>query len=314
MHSKPSNVEETKRIFAFLNELCKENNIKYVFILGDLFDTHGIIHLSVVYCYYDLFLKYSDLKFYCLTGNHDYEVHGNVSKNALLSFKFLPNVKVVDDFYTFLLDENLFDFIPHCSNENFYKFNFEKKSNIVLCHHTFKGAQYENGFFAPDGIEMDNVNYSLIISGHIHKIQRMNKVFYIGSPRWLKESDSNEDRGVWLWDGENDFLFKSTEPVCRKIIKLRLDKENFKEFDFDLKNKYILEVTGDNQFVEFLSNKFSGKAEIRHIFNQVSNIKVKESDGIFASLEKFIKKSYCPMNNISNDLLWKEIQERLSCE
>jgi len=311
LHTKNSNIEETCQIFSFLNDISKDYNINNIFLMGDLFDTHGIVHLPVTYCYYDLFSKYEHLNFYCLVGNHDYVVHGSNSKHSLLPFKKLKNVTVIDDFFHFSDLNCSFDCIPHTSDDVFFELIKNKKADTLLCHHTFKGAVYENNFFAPDGIEISNVDYKNIVSGHIHKKQTIGKVFYIGTPRWLKESDANEDKGIYLWDGNSQYEYIKTEDVCRKICVLNIDTNSDLNISLNSKHRYIFNVNGDLSFVEKIAKMFDGTVEIRQVPNSYKEVFVKESDGVLNSLEDFVKNKYKPITGIENNLLWNEICKRI---
>jgi len=315
LHSKNSNLEETKKIFEFINIQCLKYNIKSVFLLGDLFDTHGIVHLPVVYMYHDLFNKYKNLNFYCLVGNHDYVVHGSHAEHALVSFKFLSNVQVIDaadgQVYTYKQDNIQFDCIPHTTQEQFFTLCKQKKSDILLCHHTFTGAQYENNFFAPDGIDLEKTSYKRIVSGHIHKIQEVGKAFYVGAPRWLKESDANQDKGIWAWDGQDKFDFISVDSVCCKINVLNIDENSNLDIPINDQHRYIFNVKGDRDFVESIALKFKTKVEVRQIPDEYKKVKVKESDGVLQSLHDFVKYKYKTIYNIDNEQLWETISYRL---
>jgi len=316
LHSKNSNLEETKKLFEFIDVQAKSYGIKDIFLLGDLFDTHGIVHLPVTYCYYELFNKYSNLNFYCLVGNHDYVVHGSQSKHALVAFYNLPNVVVIDSVddepFTYQCEGIQFDCIPHTTDEYFYELCKKKKSDVLLCHHTFIGAQYENNFFAPNGIDLSQVLYSKIVSGHIHKQQSVGKVYYPGTPRWLKESDANEEKGIWLWDGLEQYQFIATDTVCQKIHNLYIDESTNLNIDINENHRYILNVKGDFNFVEKVSGQFKNLAEIRQVPVEHKKVLVKESEGILNSLQDFVKYKYKTIYGVDNEELWNVINSRLN--
>lgn len=308
LHSKTSNIEETIHIFEKIVKVAVENNVKEIILLGDLFDTHGIVHLPVTHCYFNLFNKYKNFHFICLVGNHDYITHGNYQEHSLITFKGLNNVTIVDD----LTNIDSFDLIPHCSEDKFLEFCNKKKSNTLICHHTFVGAQYENGFYAPDGIDLDKVPYKTVISGHVHLNHQVGKCFYPGTPRWLKESDANQDKGIWLWDGAQDFKFISTDDVCRKIFSVDITEDSNLNIAINNQHRYIFNVHGNNSFLNSIVERFSTNVEIRHFpVNDKKNI-VKESDGILNSLKNFVLNHYNPLYDIDKNEFWNIINNRLT--
>lgn len=308
LHSKTSNIDETCRIFEKIVKVATENNVKEVILLGDLFDTHGIVHLPVMHCYFSLFKKYTQLNFHCLVGNHDYVTHGNYQEHSLITFKGLKNVRVIDELTHF----NEFDLAPHCSEDKFLELCSKKYSDTLICHHTFAGAQYENGFYAPDGIDLDKVPYKTVISGHVHLNHQVGKCFYPGTPRWLKESDANQDKGIWLWDAAQDFKFISTEDVCRKIFSFDIKEGTNLNIDINKKHRYIFNVYGNNSFLNSIIEKFPIGVEIRHVPTNEKQTLVKESNGVMNSLKSFVLDHYKPLYDIPKEELWSIINNRLT--
>jgi DNA repair exonuclease SbcCD nuclease subunit len=307
-HATPHNLEEIKALFKFINEKAIENNLDTIILLGDLFDTHQIVNLSVLHTYYDIFKKYHKLDFISLVGNHDRSVHGwNRKEHALLPYKDIDNVMIVDDFY----DEGNFNLISYCrTEEEFLKFCKKKTSDTLICHQTFDGARYENGFYAKDGFDLKKVPYKNIISGHIHMEHKFDNVFYTGAPRWINRSDANVEKKIWIWDGKQDFQAIETNSVCQPIYSLDLD-ESSEAPTLKSGAKYILNITGNKKYIHKMYDKYLGKAEIKTNLIDSKNVSVKESMGINKALEKFINEQYISQYGIPKDLLLKEIFTRL---
>jgi hypothetical protein len=68
------------------------------------------------------------------------------------------------------------------------------EAKTVVCHQTFAGSYFENGFLTPDGVEPNLLPQEQVISGHVHSPQRIGKVWYPGAPRWRTVSDANTER------------------------------------------------------------------------------------------------------------------------
>ena len=118
--------------------------------------------------------------------------------------------------------------IPHRdSGEDFLSLCSEYPEDAtVVCHQTFNGGQYDNGFYAKDGIDPNLVPQPMILSGHIHAPQSFGKVWYVGAPRWRTASDANVERAIWVVEHDDLGNIVSKTPVrtgetCRRIWELR---------------------------------------------------------------------------------------------
>lgn len=306
-HATSNKLEEINRLFDLVVQTAKENHIHDVIVLGDLFDTHQIVHLPVMHNYLDIFKKYSHLHWVLLVGNHDIPLHGNRLNHALAPFSQFPYVKVVDGFDWY--DD--IDLIPYCSEEEFFKLVKNKRHDTLICHQTFMGAAYENNYFAKDGFDLSQVPYQKVISGHIHTQQSVGKCFYPGAPRWFKSTDANHPKSIWLWDGKDEYKAISTENVCQSIVKLTLN-EGEPEPDLTNENKrYILEVNGSIKFINKITKKYGGMAQISSNLESTKDYVVKESVGVMQALENFVLTQYKPQFGFNNVEILEAIQARL---
>jgi DNA repair exonuclease SbcCD nuclease subunit len=309
IHATPASLDECKRLFEFIAETCYSNNVKSVILMGDLLDTHAILHSTVINFYYKQFNDYSNLNFICLVGNHDHPLR-NRHEHGLIAFKNLKNVTVVDDFRSF----EDFDAMPYTDNDEFIQTLSKKTKNILLCHHEFLGSTYENGFYSSHGISLDGNPYNQIISGHIHKIQEFGAVKYVGAPRWLHASDANQDRGIWLWDGKSEFKFLDSANVVGKIVEIKINENtDLPQFNPNLYKQVILKVSGRPKFIQEISEKYLGKAEVLANITQDAESTVSEALGVNEALKKFILKQYkIQFSDLTNEALLKEVVDRLN--
>jgi DNA repair exonuclease SbcCD nuclease subunit len=307
-HMTPNSLEEGERLFEFAVAKCIEFNIKKIIIMGDLFDTHALIQSSVLNFYFKLFNKHHDFEFLCLVGNHDHALR-NRKEHALVTFKSLSNVTIVDDIMHF----EDFDAMPYTGNEEFVELAKQKKSNILLCHHEFNGAQFENGFYSPNGIKSEDISYNQVVSGHIHKIQEFGQIKYVGAPRWIHASDANQERGIWLWDGKKDYKFFSTEDIVGKIIEIKVNEnEQLPNFSVNLK-RVILKVSGTPKFIQEITEKYLGQAEIVPNITENEESVVSEALGVNQALKKYILNDYkMQYSALNNEDLLKTIINRLN--
>ncbi len=308
-HATVTSIPECEKLFSFAVQKAKENNIGTIIIFGDLFDTHSIIHASVLNFYFNLFQGTPEIKWIALVGNHDHSLR-NRHDHALTGFKGIPNVTVVDKMTHF----EDFDAIPYTDNEEFFKITEERRSDTLLCHHEFLGSHYENGFYSSHGIPLDNLKYDQLISGHIHKIQSFGPVRYIGAPRWIHTSDANQDRGVWLWDGKKKFEFIDSSQAIGKIIEIKLNESSeLPDLNANLYKQIILKVSGKPKFIEEITERYLGQAEIVPNITQNEESTVSESLGVNEALKKFILADYkIQHSQMTNETLFSTIVNKLN--
>jgi DNA repair exonuclease SbcCD nuclease subunit len=201
-HLKITRFDLAKNFLSWINHVIKTEKPDLVVNLGDTFDTHAVVRSEVL----SEFLNHVDFvrdicPYIYLLGNHDmFKPNDN-------KYHALKHLKGKIDRFT-IVDEtiNLHDmtFVPYVHNPE----NFPKQSlPICVAHQTFKGADFGD-ITTKDGVDASSVvGAEIIISGHIHKRQRMvagehggPEVLYIGSPFSQSSSDINQIKGVSIID------------------------------------------------------------------------------------------------------------------
>jgi DNA repair exonuclease SbcCD nuclease subunit len=230
-HVKVTNIEESERLVEFVAEKAVELKVDRIEILGDLFHTHAIIRLEVLDFWLWALELLSDIcEVIVLIGNHDQSGDYSSNSSALDVFTKIrnDNLKVVG----FGRLEGIFAYLPYIHNRETFVTHAnhlaEKGAKVLVCHQTFEGSKYENGFYAPDGVDPESISedYIHIISGHIHSRQEFGRVDYPGTARWDTASDANQPKGIGIYDHEDgtgritNRQFLSTEGICRPIYKL----------------------------------------------------------------------------------------------
>lgn len=309
IHATPQSLPECDRLLDFVCKSARQNKINNILLMGDLLDTHAILHSTVINFYFNKFTQNSDLNFICLVGNHDHPLR-NRKEHGLVAFKNIKNVTIVDEFLSF----PDFDAMPYTDNDEFQELIKKKKNNILLCHHEFLGSTYENGFYSSHGIPLEQVKHKQVISGHIHKIQEFGPIKYVGAPRWMHTSDANQNRGIWLWDSKDIFKFLDTSEVVGKIIEIKVNENGqLPDINHNLYKQVILKVTGTPKFIEQITEQYLGKAEIISNIIQETESIVSETLGVNQALKKFILNDYkVQYSNINNEYLYKAIINRLN--
>jgi DNA repair exonuclease SbcCD nuclease subunit len=224
-----------------------------------------------------------------LVGNHDLvgDTQRERQMSALDTLKIgLKNVKIIDR-------PAIYDgwgFMPYFSDGERFIEEANKLAEAgvktLVCHQTFDGSQFENGFYAPEGIDQNRLLVTHIVSGHIHKTQTVGRVFYPGTPKWDTLSDANEAKGIWTFDGQWNMIDTSevVEPIRTIVLTPDSDTKNLK-----LGPKTFVELTGPSTWIGQISKKLKGRCKIvaRPTDSAERKAQSKSSKTIFEYLENY---------------------------
>lgn len=269
-HIQPSNIEEATLLMSFIIETGKKEEVTDLVIAGDLFHTHAVIRMEVLNFWIEWSKKFSENfeRTHLLCGNHDMkgdkQTEGNMSALDPLKGMY-PNVYV----WSHPGISQGLGFIPYTSNhEKFVEWTqelYKEGATRIFCHQTFDGSKYDNGFYAPDGIDQKLLpEFEEVVSGHIHTEQRIGNVFYPGTPKWDTLSDANEKKGIWISSKALDWKKIETGHVCSPIIKKQILEESFEEKDLEIEPnaRVILELLGSSLWIAKISKKLKGKCRL----------------------------------------------------
>lgn len=296
----------------FVLAKAKELHVDRVVLTGDQFHTHSIVHLEVLAFWQGVFAKFeaAEVEVVALVGNHDQSGDGISKSHSMMAFQ---NVFVVDQ--PTIIDEILH--LPYMhSGEQLIADCKEFPKKVVVCHATFQGSTFENGFYAKEGIDQSQLPQEQIISGHIHAGQEFGKVWYVGSPRWMTISDANQDKNIWLVEHEPDGLIASrtaipTDQACTRIVQFEDTAEAPASVtQLNPSWKYLVDVRGSAAFIEERKKVWLGKARVRTFCTDGASIKVKESDGMGVAFSKFLV-AYQPKHGTPLPVLERMVADRI---
>ena len=292
-HVKPSNIEESQRLIDWLSGLVVD--LPLIF-LGDQLDTFGVARVEVVDFWRKALHQLTKAraeKIFFIVGNHD-QNHAGTHNFMSVFANFSDQVVVVEEPTTY---ENC-RLIPFMrDNKDFVKAVNDSGSQTIFCHQEFDGAQFENGFYSPHGVKLDELtNTGLIISGHIHKTQHLgDKVFYPGTPRPLTKSDANEQKGVWVAAIEDrDFEFIPTpKEVAKSFRSITINSEtDLKVVKKELKDpeRLYVNIQGSSDFIKGVTKKLD-LSEVKITVDYADELPetgtIKESEGVNKAFHKF---------------------------
>jgi len=273
-HIKINNLDQGQLLMDYVLKVAIDRGIETVLFMGDLLHNHAVKRVEVEDFWVRCFNSFNDHSIHCdvIVGNHD--CVGSKEKehlNSLNIFNYLPNVTVYNEIVDVEKNGIVYTIAPYYSDlDKFVVDTSKTQGKVLFAHQTFTGVQYSNGFYAKDGIDPILIKHDQIISGHIHKAQKIgDKTSYIGTPKWDDMSDANQDKGIWILTfGENNLIvnqeFLSTMTILTPIRKIVI-KEGDKLPKLEENANNYVELCGHTKWITKMKNKFKSKAHIRAI-------------------------------------------------
>lgn len=299
-HAETSDLEDCKRLADLIVETAKAQQAIVVFT-GDQYHTHAIIHAEVQLFWFELYTRLQNEAHgsISLIGNHDKP--GSASSKASAMLAHTTQTIVVRE--PTVLNGILF--LPYYDDKEAFITDCKRFPGVhtLICHQTFDGSTYDNGFYAKDGVDPNLIPQKLVISGHIHTPQEFGKVWYVGAPRWRTLSDADVDRAIWLvvFDGNGHVIQKhhfDTGTVCRKIRTFVDNEENWTDSDGEVwappflntkKDEWNVDIYGSAKYIETRVGIYKTLGcRIRTFRTDIEQADVKESDGFNVAYEKFM--------------------------
>lgn len=314
IHAVPEELDDCQNLRKLVEFASFAEQVDVVVLLGDSYHTHNIIRAEVMAFYRQWFKEWkaqSQTKIVALVGNHDYAGEGN-AVHAMMIHE--DQIKVVDK--PCQLGPVLF--MPYYADRE--KFVTDANSfpgtKTLVCHQTFFGSRYENGFLAEDGIEVDRIPQDTILVGHIHTPQSFGKVTYIGAPRWRSLSDANVDRAIWVYDFDaqgnvtKKFPFDTGE-YCRQIRHVLITPDDPFDGQMDPKHDWRVDIRGPSLFVAVQKKLWQRPGiKVRSFVTDRPASTVRESEGIGNAFRRYLK-DYVPAGGTPIEVLEQMAKERL---
>lgn len=300
-HVKPGNLEEAGRIMEMALSLAQAHDVDRIEILGDQMHTHAIIRLEVLEFWNRWMPRFTDYGTIVLVGNHDMSGDHGSTDHSLKVFKYSADMPLIVDSPTTV---GIYGYLPYYHNpEHFVTSARHLATNegakVLICHQTLGGAQYENGFYAPDAIDPGLLPYDLIISGHIHKRQIIEAngktIIYPGTAKWDTLSDANEPKGLTIYTHDDvtgkilSTEFFSTHKICKPIMSIVIKQGELSPEISDFNSVRLnVELVGTSDWIKEQREKFRGIASVRAKITDSRQVRMENG----TSLEEFISKVY----------------------
>lgn len=266
-HLKINRFDLAKQFLVWINEVIAKHKPDLVVNLGDTFDTHAVVRSEVMTEFmYHVVETTNTCPYIYLLGNHDMYKPNDKKYHALKHLKDrIEGFTVVDE----LVNLHGMTFVPYVHKAE----DFPKESlPICVAHQTFIGADFGD-ITTKEGVDPASVvGAEIIVSGHIHKRQRLvargTEVIYIGSPFSQGASDINQVKGVSIIDTETfaeEFIIcpLPTWKGLRYTLSPTFTAEEMHEEIMETlndKDHWVIEITGPkSEVLGYLGSK-KGKA------------------------------------------------------
>ena len=309
---------EQRKAFKKVIEYIKQNDIKYLFISGDLYENKYVRKSTIEYIN-NLFAEIPNTQIFISPGNHDPYI-----KNSYYSkFKWNKNVKIfkseIEKVETKDADVYGYGFNDfYCTNCGIEELQIENKDkiNILVIHGTLNGASLEEKQYNSMSSKiLKEKGFDYIALGHVHKLdyksESNQRIINPGSMISLGFDEIGE-HGMIV--GE----------LTKKEIKLEfvpLDDEQFREIEVDVTNiiskeELIEKLNGleiqKNEYIKIIlignRNFEINSYELLKYMQNERIIKIKDQTKVAVDLEKISNE------NTLKGLYAKEMLERLKQE
>ena len=306
---------EQRSVFKKVINYIKENDIKYLFISGDLYENEYVKKSTIIYIN-DLFKEIPFTKIFISPGNHD----PYLKDSYYATFNFSENVHIFKgEFETLETDDfNIYgigftDFYNKGVDFSNCILNNNGKKNILIMHGSLdSGAEVDKEYNPISKNFIKKLGFDYVALGHIHKIyydeDENQNIVYPGSLISLGFDELGEHGMI-----EGEFC---DSKLNTKFIKL--DDREFKE---TLKNVQVFNSSEDlieninnmkleenNLYKVILVGKRNFEIDTREILKLISKeniLKIKDLTELDYDLESISKE------NTLRGIFVKEALEKL---
>lgn len=287
---------EQRKALKKIIEYIKDNNIKYLFISGDLYE-HKYIRKTTIEYINNLFKEIPNTTIFIAPGNHDPYI-----KNSYYNkFNWNENVKIFNskiekieteeaDIYGYGFD----DF--YCKDCNIKQLEIKNKNkiNILVMHGSLNSGGSEDKEYNPlQKNELKQKGFDYIALGHIHKLDYNNEenqnIVYPGSTVALGFDEP----------GNHGMIVGNLEKEKINLNFICVDESEFQLHEIDITNiiskeelieKINEENNEENNFIEIIligkRNFEINTNEIIKLINNEKIIKIKDKTKINYDLNK----------------------------
>ena len=306
---------EQRNVFKKVINYIKENDIKYLFISGDLYENEYVKKSTIIYIN-DLFKEIPNTKIFISPGNHDPFLKDSIYAN----FEFSKNVYIFKDkFEKIETDEfNIYgigftDFynkgvdFSDCILEN------NGKKNILVMHAALdSGTEIDKEYNPVSKTVLKRLGFDYVALGHIHKIsyndEENQNIVYPGSLISLGFDELGEHGMIEGNFDKTSLNLGFIKLDDREFVELQKNVQVFNSQEDLIENINNLNLNDNFLYKIILMGKRNFEIDIKEILKLLSKeniLKIKDLTEIAYDLEEIAKE------NTLKGIFVKEALERL---
>jgi DNA repair exonuclease SbcCD nuclease subunit len=242
----------------------KQNKIKHIIQVGDLFDRRKYINFLTLYLWKMFFFDYlqaADITMDVIVGNHDIYYKNTLEVNSLAlllgeydNIRVIQKCEMIERYNTNIL------MIPWiCDDNKEYTLDRIEKclASVAIGHLELSGFQMYQGQVNTHGMDPKLFEkFELVLSGHYHHKSTIDNITYVGGPYEMVWSDAYDSRGFHVLDCADRSLEYVENPLTL-FFKIKYDDtdktiEQFQAIDFSVyKGTFvkIVVITKNDPFI-----------------------------------------------------------------
>ena len=208
------------------SEKYLERGINDIIICGDIFHNRSEISVSTLDVAKKFFDYFKDFQIYILAGNHDSYFKDNSEINSISILDGWPNIKIVDKKPEEIKLKNKKGVLVPWGTE----YENIPNADVIFGHFEIVSFYMNTYKMCEHGISSNDLfkKSKTIVSGHFHKKDHRKydngEIIYLGSPYQQNFGDSLDERGIYIYDiEENNFEFIAND-ISPKYFKISTSK------------------------------------------------------------------------------------------
>ena len=271
-----------KHFAKFYNEVffpyLRENNIRHVVQLGDVFDRRKYINFNTFFQAREYFFDTLNKEFtsWLLVGNHDtYFKNTNLVNSPEMLLEGYHNINIVRECMEVEFEDVRCLLVPWWCEENDQRVrNSLTSTNAthVIGHFEIDGFEMYRGSIHQGGLTKEIFrNFEVVWSGHFHHQSRVDNIHYIGTPYEMTWSDFDDRKGFHIFDTDTRETTFVANPyqMFHKIHYDDADKQisEVVNIDFNQYSQTFVKLIVRNKTNPYCFDMFVDKLEKAGVYN-----------------------------------------------
>ncbi len=306
-------LSECLNFLDYMKTYCSKNDIHYLVIGGDLFHTSNNIRNQMFIPFFNKLyeLKESGLEIIVFPGNHDIMS----SENDCLAETFRAFSHFIRKSETINIDGVDYDFLAYTQNPE----DIPNNGRVLFTHLEVEGYMFNPYQKCEDKTFTDASfdNYELVVSGHLHRMQKGKNIVFPGSPYSTNKGEAGNHYFAVI-DGTNYELIEYNEAPEYMTVTI---EEALTNKDIDYSNKLVEVEIGSKieswvKLRDIIISKGAVTVEPKFIKTEettdVGNHKINTDEGVTVSFTKYLTET--KKADIDNELLlncFKKVLQRV---